>query len=438
MIYYSNGCYRSEIKVTPANWATARASVKKKWRVYYRYYDPAYKNDPVKWGQMFQIKGMNDLADLKEKQSITKFLINQEKEKLDNQGYNPVAGTYYSPPESSDIKEITPDIPFIKALWAASELLTCVMMGDIKCVIRGMEEAAGKLFDKKLQKSYKALKVSQITRRHIVYMLEQRKKDNKTFGSYRQNKYRTALMMLYKKLVALEAVESNPIRDIPINHDYAHKERELLTEAEQIIIDTNLKTWDYHFWRYMRIFHRSGSRSSEMAQLKRDGGKNDGSVKLEKQEFKVLIRKGKKWAWAIRPIPDDVLHLWIEAYEETKPGEYLFGCGLKPSHEKMGKKAPADKWKKYVKNQPGKFDPFGKGWGLGINKDFYGLKALNMDSIDEKAGELESGAQLAADAAGHGDTKMAKKHYLPGHEKRQREKLKKISVPFAVKKEQDN
>lgn len=428
MIYLPNGCQRSEIKVTPSNWDVEEASektikslIKKKWKIYYRYYDPAFKGTD-KWGYMEQIRNMNDIKDLAQRQAMTRTLMADEKEKVDEQGYNPITGEYNAgdlPEEGGEkVEEITPSTPFIDALWKASKMLKCgQMIGDIKCIIRGMDEAAGKQFDKTYHRPYKALKVSQVTRKHIIYMFQQRKKDHPEFSSYRQNKYRTGLMMLYKVLVTVEAVDSNIIKDIAVNTDYAHAERELLTDAEQIIIDTNLKTMDYQFWRYMRIFHRSGSRSSEMAQLVRNGGKNTGRINLEKQEFTVLVRKGKKWVWQIRPIPDDVLHLWVEAWEETNPGEYLFGAGLKPGPKRMGIKAPSDKWKKLVKTR------------LGINKDFYGLKALNMDQIDEK-----KGIELAASAAGHTDTKMAKKHYLPGHAKRQREELKKITVPFAEKK----
>ena len=434
MIYLPNGCARSEISVTPKNWnvkkpsdSTARALIKKKWRIYYRYYDPTCKGTKD-WGYMVQIRDMNDVKDLAQRQELTRVFIENEKDKVDLQGYNPITEKYFVAPAADNLEEITPSTPFITALWSVSKMLNCGdMLNDIKSIIRGMDESAGKLFDKVTQKPYKALKIKDVTRKHIIYILQQRKKDNPKFSSYRYNKYRTALMMLYKALVAVEAVDSNLIKDIPIKTDWVHEKRELLTDAEQLIIDTNLKAWDYYYWRYMRIFHRSGSRTTEMAGLKTD------KVNLEAQEFTLLVRKGKKWSWQIRPIPDDILPLWIEVMEETVPGDYLFGSCFKPGPVKMGKKTSSDRWKKYVKNPRGKFDPHGKGWGLGINKSFYGLKALNMDKIDEK-----EGIELAADAAGHGDTKMAKKHYLPGHEKRQREKLKKIGVDFAAKKDQQN
>lgn len=75
---YVNGCSRSEIKVTPANWQTNRASVKKNWKIYYRYYDPATKGTKD-WGKMIQIRGMNDDKDLQSRQATTKFLLEQEK-----------------------------------------------------------------------------------------------------------------------------------------------------------------------------------------------------------------------------------------------------------------------------------------------------------------------------------------------------------------------
>ncbi|HEX8316482.1 MAG TPA: hypothetical protein VF609_15880 [Flavisolibacter sp.] len=44
MIHLSNGCKCSEPKVNPANWETGKASLKKNWFIYYRFYDPSVKD----------------------------------------------------------------------------------------------------------------------------------------------------------------------------------------------------------------------------------------------------------------------------------------------------------------------------------------------------------------------------------------------------------
>jgi hypothetical protein len=41
-----NECWMSPVSVFPANWNTNRASLKVKWYFSFRFYDPAFKDDP--------------------------------------------------------------------------------------------------------------------------------------------------------------------------------------------------------------------------------------------------------------------------------------------------------------------------------------------------------------------------------------------------------
>jgi len=156
----------------------------------------------------------------------------------------------------------------------------------------------------------------------------------------------------------------------------------------------------------MRIFYRSGSRSTEMLALKAD------KVDLELQEFTILVKKGKQYKEDIRPIPDDILALWVEMLAEAKPGEYLFSVGFKPGARKIGKDNVPKRWKKYVKNN------------LGINKDFYSLKHKNLDKISDQLSFEDAQA-----AAGH-TSATTTKGYTVGEESRQRDKLKKVRIDF--------
>lgn len=345
-----------------------------------------------------------------------------EIDRLDRQGYNPITGRYIVAELSDQIEEITPHTRFIEALKKAHKLLTCCneMKKDIAGMIDKVADAAGILFDQTYRKPYAGLRISEISRKHYVYLFKQCAKDNPRFSPDRQNKYRTALLMLYKKLLAVEAVESDPISSLPIEKTGVKKKPKLLTESERLIIDTNLKAWDYPFWRYMRIFFRSGSRSSELLDLK-----NDDNIDLERQEFRITVRKGKEYREDIRPIPDDILPLWIEVIEETNPGDYLFSLAFKPGRIRQFRDRPTKKWNQYVRNDPGKYDPHGLGWGLGIKKKFYWLKHLNADTI---AGKIDIKTAAAAD--GHADTNTTKKHYAINEEARERERLKRTTVDF--------
>lgn len=420
MKHYDNGCYRSEITVTPSNWKTQKASIKKKWKIYYRYYDPTMKGTS-NWGRMIQIRGMNDEKDLMTRQATTKVLLRAEMERVDDRGFNPITGVYYTPPGVDNVEEITPNTKFIEALRLATKLLKCVpeMKRDVERIVEAVGAAAGKLYEKNLNRPYLAMKINQVTRKHYIYIFKQCAKDNLNFSSNRQNKYRTALIMLYKRLLAVEAVEADPVTSIPIEKAGVKKKPKLLTETERLIIDTNLKAWDYPFWRYMRIFFRSGSRSSEMLDLKPE------HVDLEQQEFTITVKKGQEYEEQTRAIPDDVLPLWVEVMEQTKRGEYLFSTSFKPGPVRQYRDAPTKKWNKYVTNDPGKYDPLELGWGLGIKKQFYKLKALNTDTI---AGKINIKAAAAMD--GHKDVATTKKHYAPNEETRERERLKRTRVDF--------
>lgn len=427
MILLNNGCHRSEIKVTPSNWNTPvdKAPAKllrTKWRIYYRYYDPVFKNDPDKWGQMIQVSGMNDIKDLAKRQAATRVLLEAEFDRIDAELFNPITGKYHIITER--IEDIIPTTPFIDALEKAAKMITCVprMMEDIQCVIKKIEAAAGKLFDKTLHKPYQGLKIAQVSRKHIVYIFEQCKKDNDKFSIHRQNRYRAYLVMLFKQLVKVEAVEHNPILDIPVEKGSIKKVKQLFTETEMLLIDTNLRAWDYPFWRYMRIFHRSGSRTSEMTRLKPE------KVSLESQEFIVLVKKGRNYVEQVRPIPDDILPLWIEVMDETKHGQYLFSEYFRPGTKPIDKTWLERRWRKYVMGKPEEWkdEKLRRENCLYIKKTFYLLKSQNTDAID-KALDLEH----AAAADGHTNTTTTKNHYAIGHDRRKLEKLKRTSIDFS-------
>lgn len=397
-----NGCYRSQFSVIPKNWNTGKASTAKNWRIHYRFYDPSTE-DRVK---QVSIQGMNNEKSLRDRQSLVRALLERETELIDTEGFNPITGKYMKEAVEGDISELT---HFIPALQGVFNMLNIVpqMKLEVKSALKYITKAAGKLFDNNLQRQYTDLRIGQVRRKHLIYILQQCKEDNPMFSNYRKNKYRGFLLMLFKRLLILEAVDSNPAMDIPIEK-HVYKKRVLLTQSERLIINTNLKAVDYCYWRYVRIFFRSGSRGPELLSLK-----NDSNINLEAQEFTTLVRKGKNHHWVIKPIPDDTMEFWREVVDETKRGEYLFSTGFKPGAERIGNDQPNKRWKKLVKV------------GMGIQKDLNSLRNLNADSIDE-----QMGLEHAAAAHGHADSTMVRKHYAVNNEKRLREELKGIKVDF--------
>lgn len=402
MIQLLNGCTRSKFSVSPQNWNTGKASVQKPWRIHYRFYDPS---TDVKVKQV-SIQGMNQERTLRDRQSLVRALLEREAELIDTEGFNPITGKYMTEAAAGEINELT---HFIPALQGACKMLTVVheMKQDIGYAIKAIKDAAGKLFDNKLGRQYTDLRISQVKRKHLVYIFQQCGIDNPKFTANRQNKFRAYLLILFKRLVVIEAVDTNPAKDLPIEK-HTQEKRKLLTTSERVIIDNNLKATDYYFWRYMRIFFRSGSRSSELLGLK-----NDSNVNLEEQEFTILVKKGKQYRHDTRTITNDTMEFWREVMDETPPGEYLFSTSFKPGPVMIGRDNVNKRWKKLVKT------------AMGIDKDFYSLKALNADKID-----AEKGIQYAAAADGHMDINTTKKHYAVNNEKRMREELKGIKVDF--------
>jgi hypothetical protein len=104
------------------------------------------------------------------------------------------------------IYEISPDTKFIPALESARQKLDIAgsTKSDIGSIITGVNEAALKLnlFD---------CPISGIRRKNIIAILEYLKKTNSKFSNARYNKYRSYLIMLFKYLVSVEAVETDPM-----------------------------------------------------------------------------------------------------------------------------------------------------------------------------------------------------------------------------------
>lgn len=72
-----NDCWRTPISAVPDNWNTQKASTKKDWYIWYRFYDPKFKD---KWpnGRTIKFAGMNSYKNLRDRQARTKILLDEE------------------------------------------------------------------------------------------------------------------------------------------------------------------------------------------------------------------------------------------------------------------------------------------------------------------------------------------------------------------------
>ncbi len=393
-------CYCTELKVHPENWQLPRASVKKDWYVYYRFYDPTYKNNPkFKKGKLVIIKGMNQFKSISERQTETREIIRRELERLKNDSYNPIT--------SKIIKvvlpqmDIDPSTSFINALTLVEKRISASVSTkrDLKSILKFLTAAA-------IQLRYSDFPIISISRKHIKQLLSH---IDISYGesSHRYNKIRSYLMMLYKELIELEVVEVNPLRDLSKKKSI-QRIRKLPNIENRQAINAYLLKHQYRFWLFMQIFFHSGARLTELMKVKRS------DVNLNEQYFVITIKKGRVYKEVIRPVKNIALQYWKEAIENAAEDDFIFSNGLLPGKSAIQSYQITKRWNRHIKTK------------LGIKEDFYSLKHLNLD---ETAAILD--INDASAMASHTSTSITTKHYALGEKQRQNERLKNISNKFA-------
>jgi integrase len=398
MISLPNGCYCSDIKVSPANWNRTGATTKKTWRVYYRFFDPLV-DKPL----FIEIKaGINRIKDLQERRNVVKDVIQEERFKLEKQGYNPITGSFTTPIELQ--YEIEPTTPFILALKKAKDYLGAghETLVDMKAALKVMEKAATQL-------RLNQLPINKVSIRFLTLLLIQCGKINPRWSARRHNMYRSYLIMLYKKLVKLEAVVGNPALDLERQKEFK-KLKVVLTSKQRQQISEHLKDNHNRFWHFVNLFFHSGGRKTELMQLK------PTMVDLKAQKYRCIVKKGKVFKEVERTIKDVALDHWKVFLEGCRDSEYLFGVDFLPSKKAMSPDTISRWWQRIVKD---------KKTGLGINVDFYSLKHLHTDELTANLG--------IEDAAKHNEhtQAIAESVYAVGEAQRRHERIKKVGNKFA-------
>jgi len=399
-----NGCWCSELNVFPNNWDKAGASIKNSWRIEYYFHDPAYQDDPkLKYGKLVIVKRMNSrkFKTLEERRVITKILLKEIRKMLEENGYNPITKKFAAELTNGDIE---PTTNFIRACEMAKDKLKCSATTklNIKSCLKFIEKSAINL-------NLHGLQISQVRRKHISNILNNCSRAKEYWSPHLYNHYRTYLMMVFKKLVELEAVESNPVDEHLPKELVETPVRKTLSEDQVTRILEHFAN-DQNYLRFIHIFFHSGARPVELLRLKYS------DVDLQAGIFKLKNRKGNKLREQEKPIKKVALQYWAALMEEVKPGDYLFG-GHRPNFLAPGiKPATRDyvtkKWNREVKDDKK---------GLGIKVDLYSLKHKNLDEIAAYLSIKE-----AQKAAGH-ESPVITMVYATGEAKRQNERY--ASVP---------
>jgi integrase len=394
-----NDCYCSPLKVHPKNWSTTKASLKINWYIYYRFYTPQINDAQISnKGKLVLIKRMNKFLSLQERQTETRNILETEMASLKD-GSHSIYGKIVQPSPTEQIQTTT---PFLTALKKVAEQLkvSSLTKRDFRTILNFVTKASNHL-------RFSELPISTISRRHIKLTLAQIEVDQQKESPHRYNKVRSYLMILFKELVELEVLETNPLREISRKQSI-HPLRQLLSLQERSQIDNHLRQHHYRFWLFTHIFFHSGTRLTEIIQLKRH------DVDLNQQLFVVTVQKGKQYKQVIKPIKDVALPYWLEATKDASEEDYLFSKGLQPGSLLINSNQVTRRWNKHVKKR------------LGIKQDFYSLKHLNLDET-----ALMLNLEDAAAMASHTSTSITLKHYAVGEKHRQNERLKKVNNTFA-------
>lgn len=416
-----NNCSRSNISVTPANWNTQKASVKKPWRIHYRFYDPAFKDDPEKWGFPVRIKGMNTYKTLQERQEVTADLLRQERQLIDVLGFNPVTGQYMAPEHlRKNDEKLTPKTPFIRALELGLRKVEAEKktLDDIAIVLKFFSKSA-------VQLGFADLPINEIRRGDIMAVLDNCQHQKKmvkghevpiVWNDNQYNHFRKYISIIYTTLEVLEIVEYNPIRKIPVKQIISEETtRAILTEDQQRDVAALLIRYPL-FRRFVNCFFSSGARIAEILRVR------GAHVDLPNQRFRVLVKKRKKKVWVWKTITDSALPFWAEIMDTCGLEQYVFSRFLKPGDKAINPRLITRRWSRLVKKR------------LHVEADFYSLKHLYTTSIME---ELEA-AQRAREAAlavassinSHTTHKVTDQVYDVRKADRQHETAKKLGRNF--------
>lgn len=400
MILLPFSCHCTELKVYPNNWTYKNASVKKDWYVYYRFYDPNFLDQPkFKYGKLVVIKRMNQFKAIHERQEHTQLIIKQELERLKNEAFNPITNKNIElVPSNLAIESTT---PFITALTMVEKRISgsSSTKRDLRSTIRFVTKAASHL-------EYSQLPISIISRKHIKQLLVHIDLCSGE-SAHRYNKLRSYLMILFKELIELETIESNPLRDLS-KKKCIQRIRKLPSLENRQNINKYLQIHHYRFWLFMQIFFHSGARLTELMKVKRS------DINLDEESFIITIKKGSFYKEIVRPIKKIAIPFWEKALASAAPDEFIFSKGLEPGKSEIKSYQITKRWNRHIKKK------------LGIKEDFYSLKHLNLDQTAEFLGINDASAM-----ASHSSTAVTIKHYAINETKRQNERLKSVINSFA-------
>lgn len=413
-ILLPNGCSCSTPTINPKNWKSCnKSALKKDWYISYRFYDPEFEKP-----KQVTMKGMNMYREVSERRCSTQIILDDELHSLKVLGFNPITKKYIVKQEKP-IGTMHPDLLIVDAFRLALTKLkgTDEYLKQIHFALNRFEIAV------------KKLRMTEIT----IYKF--RRSELKEIFDYLNltdnyfNKVKAYFSTLFKQLIEYECCENNITRDIQ-KRKITKNQREVLDLETLELIYDYLKIPNYKFHRYCKIFFYSGARSTELLSIQRK------HVRLDKQEYDVLIKKGSQYIWETKIIIQNAIPYWTEIVQMCKSkDDYIFSHGLVPGPEKNVSKQITIRWREQVKQRlvikdgtvrlKKELDKINDFEYKSITADFYAGKHTFLDLLDSIN---DTQINTAQGMGSHRSDKITHGVYTTGRTKRKNEILKQISV----------
>lgn len=408
LVKLTNGCTRTGVYFLPKDCMdfTSKSDFPRDWAVECRFYDPKFKD---KYPRGFQYRRKFSSDSLNELKLIGKIYKDEMQVRLDNDKFNPITKSYMNS------ETLHPELLFTDALWKVRD-----KMGYSKDYIKLSRQLLNLIDGSISQLGYSELKIINTEIFHIKNILEKIYTTESVF-----NKHRSCLKNMFDELLEYGCVKFNPVSSLKkkvenTKERVVYKDERMVSTVLQYLHD-NYPT----FYRYTNIFRYSGGRSTEFFRVQKK------HVDLENQEYKVLIKKRKKYEWVTKIIIPAAVPYWRMLLLECKnEDDYLFSHDLKPGPEQISSKQIQRRWRNNVKHADDIIDPVTKK-AVKIDVDFYTWKHLFLDKLDE----LQNNAglapivpiNLAQGMANHLKAETTGKYTL-GKQNRNNEILKRIAL----------
>lgn len=408
LIKLLNGCHRTGVYFLPKDCLdfTAKSDFPNEWAVECRFYDPKFKTKYPKGFQYRRKFSSDSLHVLKRTAILYKELM---EERLDKEHFNPITKSIMSN------QSIYPEMLFIDALWAIRDKMNysddyIKLSRQLLNLIEGVIP----------ELSYQDLKIIETEIFHIKNILEKIFTTESVF-----NKHRSCLKNMFDELLEYGCVKFNPVGSLKKKVENT-KERVVYKDEIEVSAILQYLNDNYPtFYRYTNIFRYSAARSTELFRVQKK------HVDIENQEYKVLIKKRKKYEWVTKVIIPAAIPYWKQVLLECKnEDDFLFSEDLKPGLKQISSKQIQRRWRNNVKMADNIIHPITKK-AIKVNVDFYTWKHLFLDKLDELQNNAELAPivpiNLAQGMASHLSPETTGK-YTIGKQNRNNEILKRISI----------